>query len=131
MSYLDPILRAYEEKVLKDPSPHLTAQASPDAAKQMLILDGQLTWLVYMVGSIIFGHLTELPSSSSSSSSNDGGATSQESIDANLASRCLMLAQGLNVRAQQTGTAGPCSPRLELALVYFFKAFRSMYTSGR
>jgi exportin-7 len=127
MSFLDPILRAYQDKVLKDPSPHLTAQQSPEAAREMVILDGQLTWLVYMVGAIIGGHTSELHGTSSCASG-DGGATSQEAIDANLASRCLMVAQGLNVRAQQTGGAGPCSPRLELALVYFFQAFRKMYT---
>jgi hypothetical protein len=54
----------------------------------------------------------------------------QEAVDASLASRCLMLAQGLNARAQQTGGVEPppCSPRLELALVYFFQAFRKMYS---
>lgn len=124
MSFLDPIMNAYQEKILKDPSSHRTAQQSPEAAREMIVLDGQLTWLVYMVGAIIGGHTSEIHSASSSG---DGGATSQEAIDANLASRCLMLAQGLNVRAQQTGGAGPCSPRLELALVYFFQAFRKMY----
>lgn len=113
-SYLDPVLRAYEEKVLNNPSPHEHARAAPGAGREMEVLDGQLTWLVYMVGAVIGGHAaTEL----------HGSTEGQEAVDASLASRCLMLAQGLNARAQQTGgiEPPPCSPRLELALVYFFQ----------
>jgi hypothetical protein len=47
------------------------------------IMDGQLTWLVYMVGAIIGGH------SSTDLHTTDG----QESIDASMASRCMQLAQ--------------------------------------
>jgi exportin-7 len=128
MSFLDPLLQTYREKVLKNlPPAQLAATAPGEAASQLKILDGQLTWLVYVVGAIIGGHTSEIHGTSSSSS--DSGALSQESMDANLASRCLLLAQDFNVRAQQTGGPGPCSPRLELALVSFFQSFRKMYAS--
>lgn len=116
ISFLDPILRAYEEKVLKNSTSH--PPPSQEVARQIEVLDGQLTWVVYMVGAIIGGHsTTELH-----------GSEGQESIDANLASRCMMLAQGLNMRVQQTGGAGRPSHRLELAVLYFFSSFRRMYS---
>lgn len=114
LSFLDPVLRLYEEQVLKSLGPPQTAEA----ARRVDIMDGQLTWLVYMVGAIIGGH----------SSTDIHTTEGQEAIDASMASRCMQLAQGLNFRMTQTGGQAKCSARLELALMHFFQSFRKMYT---
>lgn len=41
-SYLDPVLRAYEEKVLNNPSPHEHARAAPDAGREMEVCEFEL-----------------------------------------------------------------------------------------
>lgn len=35
ISFLDPVLAAYQEKVLQNPSPHEHARAAPDAGREM------------------------------------------------------------------------------------------------
>lgn len=114
LSFLDPILRAYEEQVLKNPNP----PQGQEALRRVEVLDGQLTWLVYIIGAIIGGH----------SSTDLHGTEGQEAIDAQMASRCLQLAGGVNYRMSQTGGRAKCSHRLELAILYFFQNFRKMYT---
>jgi hypothetical protein len=47
--------------------------------------------------------------------------------DNSLCTRVFQLAQGVDFRLSSTGGQGKCSPRLELALLYFFQTFRRMY----
>jgi hypothetical protein len=39
----------------------------------------------------------------------------------------FQLAQGVDFRLSGTGGSGKASPRLEMALLYFFQTFRRMY----
>lgn len=52
------------------------------------MLEGKLTWLVYMIGAMVGGY------SWSDASASDG----EETIDASLARRVFQLAQGLDAR---------------------------------
>lgn len=55
---------------------------------QQTLLEGKLTWLVYMIGAMVGGY------SWSDASASDG----EETIDASLARRVFQLAQGLDTR---------------------------------
>lgn len=56
--------------------------------QQQSVLEGKLTWLVYMIGAMVGGY------SWSDASASDG----EETIDASLARRVFQLAQGLDAR---------------------------------
>jgi exportin-7 len=76
------------------------------------VIEGQLTWLVYIVGAVIRGRL--------SSSS----AESQETIDGDLAARVFgvlsLVDNGYHVRRYGEHTR----QRLDIALLAFFQNFR-------
>ncbi|KAL6753879.1 armadillo-type protein [Haematococcus lacustris] len=92
-----------------------SARSTALPANQLAVLEGQLTWLVYIIGAIIRGRL---------SSSN---AESQEAIDGDLAARVfglLALAdEGLHL--QRYGNLH--RQRLDAALLHFFQCFRKVY----
>ena len=78
LSLLDPTLQAYVEM----------AGAAPGTdASNLKILEGQLTWLVYIVGALIRGRISS------------ASAESQEVIDGDLASRIFQLIQVRNSTA--------------------------------
>jgi len=113
LNIFDPIMRQYEEAVQHAG----TQQYTPTMIQRFNLLEGKLTWLVYICSSLVSGY------SWSETSSNDG----EEAIDASLCSRMFQLAQGIDFRLSSTGGQGKCSPRLELAIAYFFQIFRRMY----
>ncbi|EED92291.1 hypothetical protein THAPSDRAFT_34505 [Thalassiosira pseudonana CCMP1335] len=92
----DPLLTKYRELM-----GHLvsssTESAPPNVAQQVAILEGQLTWLTYIIGAIVGGH------SWSSSRVGDG----DETLDASLSKRA--------------------DSKLEVALLYYFQNFRRVY----
>ncbi|CAN0559950.1 unnamed protein product, partial [Laminaria digitata] len=63
------------------------------ALGQQSVLEGKLTWLVYMIGAMVGGY------SWSDASASDG----EETIDASLARRVFRLAQGLDARLARCG----------------------------
>ena len=63
------------------------------AQGQQSVLEGKLTWLVYMIGAMVGGY------SWSDASASDG----EETIDASLARRVFRLAQGLDARLARCG----------------------------
>ena len=83
-------------------------------ARNAQVIEGQLTWLVYIVGAVIRGRL--------SSSS----AESQETIDGDLAARVFGLLQlcdaGFHTRRYEEHTR----QRLDIALLSFFQNFRKV-----
>ena len=108
-SLLDPRLARYGEM-----GGAAAGQGGPGAEATLGVLEGQLAWLVHIVGAVIRGRL--------SSSS----AESQEAVDGELALRVfqlLILTEGPGHRAR---TAEP-RQRLELAVVGFFQNFRKVY----
>eukprot|EP00611_Tribonema_gayanum_P000066 TRINITY_DN1003_c0_g1_i5.p1 TRINITY_DN1003_c0_g1~~TRINITY_DN1003_c0_g1_i5.p1 ORF type:complete len:1118 (+),score=547.47 TRINITY_DN1003_c0_g1_i5:341-3694(+) len=114
LAIFDPLLVQYNEAIQHAGAGH--AQ-SPALLQRLATLEGQLTWLVYICGALVGGY------SWSDATSQDG----EEAIDASLCRRMFQLAQGVDFRLSGTGGQGKCSPRLELALLYFFQTFRRMY----
>mmetsp|Transcript_24027 Transcript_24027/g.60483 ORF Transcript_24027/g.60483 Transcript_24027/m.60483 type:complete len:1061 (+) Transcript_24027:348-3530(+) len=105
-SLMDPIIAMYTEwrnmPHDRDPAP-------------LAVIEGQLTWLVYIVGAVIRGRL--------SSSS----AESQETIDGDLAARVFgvlsLVDSGYHTRRYGEHTR----QRLDTALLAFFQNFRKVY----
>mmetsp|Transcript_21423 Transcript_21423/g.46535 ORF Transcript_21423/g.46535 Transcript_21423/m.46535 type:complete len:1110 (-) Transcript_21423:197-3526(-) len=112
----DPLLEKYQELM-----GHLvtssTDSAPTNVAQQVAILEGQLTWLTYIVGSIVGGH--------SWSSSRIGNG--EELLDASLSKRVLQLAQGIDYRLTNSNGVGKADSKLEVALLYYFQNFRRVY----
>mmetsp|Transcript_25560 Transcript_25560/g.71479 ORF Transcript_25560/g.71479 Transcript_25560/m.71479 type:complete len:1067 (+) Transcript_25560:187-3387(+) len=105
-SLMDPIINLYSEWV---------NVAGDRDVSQLQVVEGQLTWLVYIVGAVIRGRL--------SSSS----AESQETIDGDLAARVFGLLQlcdaGFHTRRYEEHSR----QRLDTALLAFFQNFRKVY----
>uniref|UniRef100_A0A061RU54 Ran-binding protein n=1 Tax=Tetraselmis sp. GSL018 TaxID=582737 RepID=A0A061RU54_9CHLO len=105
-SIMDPILSAFSEWA--------NVQADRDPAP-LEVIEGQLTWLVYIVGAVIRGRL--------SSSS----AESQETIDGDLAARVFGLLQLMDTGFHTRRYGEHTRQRLDLAILAFFQNFRKVY----
>ncbi|KAL9190238.1 hypothetical protein ACHAXT_007449 [Thalassiosira profunda] len=116
VSKFDPLLKKYQELM-----GHLvsssTESAPQDVQQQVAILEGQLTWLTYICGSIVGGH--------SWSSSRIGNG--EETLDASLSKRVLQLAQGMDYRLTSSNGVGKADAKLEVAMLYYFQNFRRVY----
>eukprot|EP00580_Thalassiosira_gravida_P016865 CAMPEP_0201660514 /NCGR_PEP_ID=MMETSP0494-20130426/3148_1 /ASSEMBLY_ACC=CAM_ASM_000839 /TAXON_ID=420259 /ORGANISM="Thalassiosira gravida, Strain GMp14c1" /LENGTH=1109 /DNA_ID=CAMNT_0048138419 /DNA_START=380 /DNA_END=3709 /DNA_ORIENTATION=+ len=112
----DPLLEKYRE-IMSHLVNSSTESAPPNVAQQAAILEGQLTWLTYMVGSIVGGH--------SWSSSRIGNG--EETLDASLSKRVLQLAQGMDYRLTSSNGVGKADSKLEVAMLYYFQNFRRVY----
>ena len=163
-SLFDPALAQYQE-VLAALSHHEQAQAAalagagagarapplpPEAAQRVRLLEGQLTWLVYIVAAILGGvtwqsgggggggtdpHSAMLmhglavachgPGGGGGGADDDGdGAASESVLDADLSRRVLQLAQAVEYRASSSNGTAKCDARLELALLFYFQVVR-------
>mmetsp|Transcript_37396 Transcript_37396/g.101262 ORF Transcript_37396/g.101262 Transcript_37396/m.101262 type:complete len:805 (-) Transcript_37396:279-2693(-) len=118
LQQLDPVMQQYVEHL--EPVNQALAgniQPDPQLVQRVEILEGQLTWMMYMIGAIIGGL-----------SWNTGPAhEGEEAIDASIARRAFQLAQTIDYRLGQTHGRGKCDPRLELAILFFFQHFRKVY----
>ncbi|KAL3796830.1 hypothetical protein ACHAW5_002516 [Stephanodiscus triporus] len=112
----DPLLDKYRE-LIRHLMSSSTESAPPNVAQQVAILEGQLTWLTYIIGSIVGGH--------SWSSSQVGNG--EETLDASLSKRVLQLAQGIDYRLTNSNGVGKADPKLEVAMLYYFQNFRRVY----
>jgi exportin-7 len=112
----DPLLNQYRE-LLALMGTNSTDSAPQDVQQRMAIIEGQLTWLSYIVGTIVGGH------SWSSAHMGEG----EETIDASLSRRALQLAQVVDYRLTSSNGVGRADPKLELALLYYFQNFRRVY----
>lgn len=105
-SLLDPLLLRYG-----DMGP---AAATPAAQQALGVLEGQLSWLVYIVGAVIRGRLAS------------ASAESHEAVDGELALRVFQLIRLMEAPGHAGRTAEP-RQRLELAVLGFFQNFRKVY----
>mmetsp|Transcript_42128 Transcript_42128/g.76004 ORF Transcript_42128/g.76004 Transcript_42128/m.76004 type:complete len:1110 (+) Transcript_42128:281-3610(+) len=112
----DPLLDKYRE-LMGHLMSSSTESAPPNVALQVAILEGQLTWLTYIVGSIVGGH--------SWSSSRIGNG--EETMDASLSKRVLQLAQMIDYRLTNSNGVGKADSKLEVAMLYYFQNFRRVY----
>ncbi len=88
--------------------------------KQLQAMEGQLTWLVHIVGAIIRGQQT-------SSSS----AESQEVIDGELAARIFQLIQVTDTGSHVQRYLQHSKQQLDLAILSFFQNFRRVYVGDQ
>jgi exportin-7 len=116
LNKFDPLLAQYRNLTARLGN-NPTSSAPPDAQQTMAIIEGQLTWLTYMVGAIVGGH------SWSSAHTGEG----EEAIDASLSRRALQLAQGMDYRLTASNGAGRADPQLEHAMLFYFQNFRRVY----
>ena len=112
----DLILNQYKE-ILSRIGNVNTENAPSDAARTIILLEGQMTWLTYLVGAIIGGH----------SWSASHMTTGEETIDASLSRRVLELSKVLDYRMTNSNGVGRSDPKLELAMLYYFQNFRKVY----
>eukprot|EP00899_Mesostigma_viride_P004716 jgi/Mesvir1/14245/Mv09683-RA.1 len=103
----EPLLSTYSEMAGQQPM-------AVDS-NQLQVLEGQLTWLVHIIGAVIRGRL--------SSSSAD----SQEVIDGDLASRVFQLIQIMDTGMHGTRYNEQSKQRLSIAILSFFQNFRKVY----
>jgi len=89
-------------------------QGGAAADAQLGVLEGQLAWLVHIIGSVIRGRLSS------------ASAESQEAVDGELALRVFQLLRLTDGPGHCSRTAEP-RQRLELAIVGFFQNFRKVY----
>lgn len=89
---------------------------SAAGAAELAVVEGQLTWLVYVIGAVIRGRLSS------------AAADSQETLDGELAVRAFQLVRVMDVGPLLAARAGEQSrQRLELAVLAFFQNFRKVY----
>jgi exportin-7 len=112
----DPLMSQYRE-VLARMGTNSTESAPQDIQQRIAIIERQLTWLTYFVGTIVGGH------SWSSAQMGEG----EETIDAGLSRRALQLSQMVDYRLTASNGIGRADSRLELALLYYFQNFRRVY----
>ncbi|KAG2485018.1 hypothetical protein HYH03_016221 [Edaphochlamys debaryana] len=103
---------------LMDPAIDYFKQAAQQqmAGPQLSLLEGQLTWLVYITGAVIKGRLA--------SSTN---ADSQETLDGDLASRVFALLRAADEGLHAGRYSERSRQRLDTALLYFLQCFRKVY----
>lgn len=116
LNKFDPLLNQYRQ-ALSHIGSSSTENAPADVSRQICIIEGQLTWLTYMIGAIVGGH------SWSSAHLGDG----DETIDSSLSRRALQLAQCVDYRLTQSNGVGRADLKLELAILYYFQNFRRVY----
>lgn len=105
-SVFDPLLAQYRQ---------ITQMGSIPNASQIQILEGQITWFVYMIGTIIRGRLTS------------GSTDSQELLDGELAARVFGLLQIADAPVHQARYGESSRQRLDVSILHFFQHFRKVY----
>ncbi|KAL4534670.1 hypothetical protein Ndes2526A_g05549 [Nannochloris sp. 'desiccata'] len=84
-------------------------------ARSLEIVEGQLTWLVHIVGAVIRGRM------------NSSGADQHEQTDGDLAARVFTLV-AMSDSGHHAGRYNDhCRQRLDLAILSFFQNFRKVY----
>lgn len=83
---------------------------------ELIIKEGQLTWLVYIIGGVISGRI----------SYNMGNSEEHDIYDGELVVRVLQLMTFINTQLEQTGGSF-CCEKLDLAMLNFFEQFRKIF----
>ncbi|KAI3436525.1 hypothetical protein D9Q98_005942 [Chlorella vulgaris] len=105
-SLSDPLIAAYRSVG--------TSTAGQDL-KQLEMLEGQLTWLVHIIGAVVRGRM------------NTTGADAHETMDGDLAARVFGLLQLVDAGYHTTRYGEHSRQRLDLAFLSFFQNFRKVY----
>ncbi|TYZ58875.1 hypothetical protein PybrP1_005973, partial [[Pythium] brassicae (nom. inval.)] len=115
VAVLDPILSQYAEacSILEQSGGDMGDEA---VHQQVVAIENQLAWLVYVIGAIIGGQTY-------ASGSTDG----DELIDADLSQRVFRAMQLTERRLITSGGQQKPSAHVELALLFYFSSFRKSY----
>jgi exportin-7 len=116
LNKLDPLMTQYRS-IIETLGTNPTSAAPAELQQRVALIEGQLTWLTYIVGATVGGH----------SWSSAHMAEGEEAIDASLSRRILQLAQVMEYRLTNSGGAGRADPRLEQAMLFYFQNFRRVY----
>lgn len=110
------LITCFEEQVnLYDQG--LKVPPSPPVEHQLKIIEGKMTWLTYMVAAVV-----------GSQSPSDPRRSKNELIwDGSLSMCVYKLVQIIDYRLGQTNGMGKCDEKLEVAILYYFKAFKKVY----
>ncbi|KAF2366896.1 Armadillo-type fold [Trinorchestia longiramus] len=92
-----------------------TTQAHSQAIQEIRVMEGQLTWLVYMIGSVLGGRISF--NTSEEHDAMDGELVCRVLQLMNLTDSCLMQGDGCE--------------RLEIATISFFDQFRKIYVGDQ
>lgn len=84
---------------------------------ELIVKEGQLTWLVYIIGAVIGGRM---------SYSYGGNSEEHDMYDGELVVRVLQLMNFINQRLEQTN-GHSCCEKLDLAMLNFFEQFRKIF----
>eukprot|EP01034_Spumella_vulgaris_P021786 gene21786-27855_t len=109
LSMFEQALTMYEQGINLPPTPQV--------AQQLQVLEGRMTWLTYMVASVIDAQTT-----------NDPRKGQGELIWDGRLSRCVFqLIQIVDFRLNNTAGQGKCDSKLEVAILNYFKSFKKVY----
>jgi exportin-7 len=93
----------------------VTVGPTAEHLHQLSVLEGQLAWMVSIVGSVLKGRLT------------GSSAESQESIDGDLAARVLALLAVMDSGYHTQRYGESSRKRLDMSMIGFFQNFRKVY----
>lgn len=91
------------------------AASSSSPPRDAAVLEGQLTWIVYMVGAVVRGRASA------------SGADAQEAVDGDLAARVFGVLRAAEGPGHAARAGAASRRRLELALLSFLQSFRKVY----
>ena len=95
----------------------ISMAATSQILTQIQVLEGRMTWLTYMVASVIDAQATNDPRKGQSELLWDGRL-----------SRCVFqLIQIIDFRLNSTSGQGKCDTKLEVAILNYFKSFKKIY----
>jgi exportin-7 len=110
---MDDIMGRYQTTIATLSTYHIT-EAQQEA---IAVIEGQLAWLVYIIGAVVGGH------SWSTTHLDDG----EEIIDASLSRRVFQLVQLVDFRCCQSQGQMKSDSKLEQAFLFYFQNFRRVY----
>eukprot|EP00271_Cylindrocystis_brebissonii_P005659 TRINITY_DN17835_c0_g2_i1.p1 TRINITY_DN17835_c0_g2~~TRINITY_DN17835_c0_g2_i1.p1 ORF type:complete len:1060 (+),score=142.88 TRINITY_DN17835_c0_g2_i1:716-3895(+) len=113
ISLLEPVLQAYTE------ASRVAPVVGHEEVAPLKVMEGQLTWLVHIIGAVIRGRL------------NSSSAESQEVIDGELAARVFQLIQVTDTGLHGQRYLERSKQRLDLAILAFFQNFRRVYVGDQ
>lgn len=115
VAVLDPILNQYAEacSILEQNGGDMGDET---VQQQVVSMENQLAWLVYVIGSIIGGQTYA-----------SGSTEGDELVDADLSQRVFRAMQLTEHRLITSGGQQKPSVHFELALLYYFSSFRKSY----
>mmetsp|Transcript_3775 Transcript_3775/g.5903 ORF Transcript_3775/g.5903 Transcript_3775/m.5903 type:complete len:1113 (-) Transcript_3775:236-3574(-) len=105
------------EQSLQQYEQGISMTTTPQVVQQLLVVEGRMTWLTYMVAAVI-----------DAQTANDPRKGQAELLWDGRLSRCVFqLIQIVDFRLNGTAGQGKCDTKLEVALLHYFKSFKKVY----